>query len=80
MADKQLKNLAEISSPETTDIVYLVHDPSGTPADKKITLANLLTGMKGIKSDPPVGGYQIANIYLDASLKIVVVYNETPIS
>ena len=76
MADSKLTDLSEDTAPTTDDIVYVVNDPTGTPGDKKVTLANLLTGMLGIKSEPPSGGYQIANIYLNASLEIVIVYND----
>jgi len=79
MADTQLVDLTEDTSPTTDDIVYVVNSPGGTPADRKVTLANLLTGMKGIKSDPPSTGYTITNIYLNASLEIVVVYNDVAI-
>ena len=79
MADSELKDLNEDTTPSTDDIVYVVDDPTGSPTDKKVTLANLLTGMKGIKSDPPSNCYTISNIYLDASLRIVVVYNDVAI-
>ena len=79
MADKKLTALTEDISPTTDDIVYVVNDPSGTPAGKKVSLANLLTGMKGIKSDPPSNCYTISNIYLNASLEIVIVYNDVAI-
>lgn len=79
MADSELINIAEDTSPTTDDVVYVVNDPGGTPADKRVTLANLLTGMKGIKSEPPSGGYTIVNLYLNAAKEIVVVYDETPI-
>ncbi len=42
MADTKLVNLAEDTAPTESDIVYLVDDPSGSPTDKKTTLANLL--------------------------------------
>jgi len=79
MADTKLADLTEDTTPTTDDIVYVVNSPGGTPADRKVTLANLLSGMKGIKSDPPSTCYQITNIYLDASLKIVIVYNDVAI-
>ena len=79
MADKKLTSLTEDTSPTTDDIVYVVDDPGGTPTGKKVTLSNLLTGMKGIKSNPPSGCYTIANIYLNASLEIVIVYNDVAI-
>ena len=79
MADSKLKDLKEDTSPSVDDIVYVVNDPDGSHTDGKITLANLLTGMKGIKSDPPSNCYTISNIYLNASLEIVIVYNDVAI-
>jgi len=79
MADAKLTALAESTTPVPTDIVYVVVTPGGTPAEKKVTLSNLFDGMKGIKSDPPSTGYTITNIYLNASLEIVVVYNDVAI-
>jgi len=79
MADTKLIDLVEDTSPTTDDLVYVVNSPGGTPGDKKVTLANLLSGMLGVKSEPPSNCYQITNIYLDASLKIVIVYNDVAI-
>lgn len=42
MADTALTGLTEDSSPSTTDIVYTVKDPGGTPLSRKVTIANLL--------------------------------------
>ena len=75
MADKKLTALTEDTSPTTDDIVYVVNNPGGTPAEKKVTLANLLNGMLGIRSEPASGGYRIVNLYLDASKDIVAVYD-----
>ena len=74
MADKKLTALTEDTSPTTDDIVYVVNNPGGTPAAKKVTLANLLTGMLGIRSEPPSGGYKITNIYMNASAEVVIEY------
>ena len=42
MADTKLTGLAAITSAVGTDIVYVVSDPGGTPASKKISVTNLL--------------------------------------
>ncbi len=42
--DFRLRDLTAITTPSSTDILYIVHDPSGTPVDRKITVANLLAG------------------------------------
>ena len=49
MADSKLADLTAITTPATTDILYLVHDPAGTPVDRKITVANLL-GASAVKA------------------------------
>lgn len=41
MADSKLSDLPATSSPATTDILYIVTDPAGTPADKKVTVGDL---------------------------------------
>jgi hypothetical protein len=40
MADTKVSELAEITNPALTDLLYVVADPGGTPASKKATLAN----------------------------------------
>ena len=77
MADTKLNDLAEDTSPTTDDIVYVVNNPGGTPEDKKVTLANLLVGMAGIRSEPPSNCYQITNIYMNASAEVVIEYKGT---
>lgn len=41
MADTALAALTDGSTAQATDIIYAVRDPSGTPLDRKITLANV---------------------------------------
>jgi hypothetical protein len=43
MADTKLTALTEDASPTTDDLIYTVHDPAGTPASRKVTIANLDT-------------------------------------
>lgn len=45
MADTKLTALTETTSPATTDDVYIVTTPGGTPASKRCTIANLKTAM-----------------------------------
>jgi hypothetical protein len=40
--DEKLTDLDAIASPALTDVMYIVDDPSGTPASKKITVGNVL--------------------------------------
>jgi hypothetical protein len=43
MADTKLSDLTADASPTTDDLVYVVNDPGGTPASRKVTIANLDT-------------------------------------
>lgn len=42
MADTKLVDMTDGSTAEATDIIYAVRDPSGTPANRKLSLANVL--------------------------------------
>jgi len=42
LANEKLTQQTESTSPASTDIIYAVVDPSGTPLDRKIQLANIL--------------------------------------
>jgi len=49
MADKKITALVELAeTPNDADLVALVDDVVGTPTTKKITIANLLGGIKDI--------------------------------
>lgn len=50
MADSKLTALAAITTASTDDLLYVVDDPGGTPASKKITFDNVQ------KSISQVGG------------------------
>lgn len=41
MADTALASLTDGSTAQATDIIYAVRDPSGTPLDRKLTIANV---------------------------------------
>ena len=41
-ADSEVQDLSAITSPATGDVLYVVDDPTGTPASRKITIGNLL--------------------------------------
>lgn len=43
MADTKISALTADTSPTTDDLVVTVNDPGGTPANRKVTLANLIT-------------------------------------
>jgi len=42
MAGSKLASLVEITTPADDDLLYLVNDPAGVPADRKISVSNLL--------------------------------------
>jgi len=42
MADSKLTELTEITAPISTDITYLVSDPGGSPAEKKLALSHVI--------------------------------------
>lgn len=48
MADTKLTALTETTSPATSDDVYVVTTPGGTPASKRCTIANLKTAMGAV--------------------------------
>ena len=41
MADRRITELTALTSPTQKDLLYVVDDPTGTPASKKISLYNL---------------------------------------
>lgn len=45
MASSKLADLTATTTPASTDIVYVVVDPSGTPLDRKSTIGNLVNGL-----------------------------------
>lgn len=42
MADQKLRELTETTTPVSTDLVYTVVDPGGTPLDRKLEIGSLL--------------------------------------
>ncbi len=55
MADKKITALTELTAAIGTDVTVIVDDPSGSPATKKITVANLIGGAIAAKGDIYVG-------------------------
>jgi hypothetical protein len=53
MADTKLADLTALTAPSGDDLLYVVDDPAGTPADRKLALDNLFT--RGtITADSPI--------------------------
>lgn len=48
MADTKITALTADTSPTSDDLVVTVNDPGGTPANKKVTAANLITKAHGL--------------------------------
>jgi hypothetical protein len=42
MADAKISALAELTQPDFNDLLVIIDDPAGIPADKKIQVSNLL--------------------------------------
>lgn len=56
MADQNVTQLTEITSPALTDLLYVGADPAGTPADRKATIASVLKLI-----------YPVGSVYINAS-------------
>ena len=56
MANQKLTALTEDTTPSTTDIVYSVKAPGGTPLSRKVTHANLAVEGTSIRSTGEAGG------------------------
>jgi hypothetical protein len=48
MADSKITALTADTSPSSDDLIVTVNDPSGTPANRKVTLANAITKAHGL--------------------------------
>lgn len=56
MADAKITALSADTSPTTDDLLITVNDPGGTPANKKVTIANLLTLVPSVLFSVTKGG------------------------
>lgn len=54
-ADTKLTGLTELTTPTTTDILYIVDDPGGTPLSRKITRDNLIANWVGSSNITTLG-------------------------
>ncbi len=55
MADTKITGLAADTSPTSDDLTVTVNDPAGTPANKKVTLGNLITKAHGLSDTTVIG-------------------------
>lgn len=72
MADTKLTALTETTAPATTDDVYIVTTPGGTPASKRCTIANLKTAM-GLGQGARV--YNSGNISINDNTLTALTFN-----
>lgn len=64
MADAKVTALTELTAVESTDLLYVIDDPAGTPAGKKATVANVLQG-----GGVDYGYYRQEDMYLACALQ-----------
>lgn len=61
MADTKLADLTALTAPSGDDLLYVVDDPAGTPADRKLALDNLFTRGTVTASSPVIDAAQTWN-------------------
>lgn len=71
MTDSKLTALTEDTNPTIDDLVYVVNDPDGTPAEKKVTVENLLSlhtpGTFVDRGDPSVVDFDEGDLTTDGA-------------
>ena len=76
MADRKITELTALTAPTQKDLLYVVDDPTGTPASKKISLYNLfgsvpantsISGTLNVSANTTING---ANTVVSANLNI----------
>jgi hypothetical protein len=71
MSDVKISSLPEKTSPVGTDILYIKSDPAGTPADMKMTIANMFAAMSGSLLTAVAGTVTASKaLIVDASKKL----------
>lgn len=55
MADQKITQLTADTSPTSDDLTVTVNDPGGTPANKKVTLGDLVTKAHGLSDTTVIG-------------------------
>lgn len=72
MADIKLTALTAATVASDDDLLYVVDDPGGTPASKKITVANFITSIQGTGlGDVAAGNHTHAGVYEPADATIL---------
>jgi len=86
MADRKITELTALSAPNQKDLLYVVDDPNGTPASKKISLYNLfgsvpantsITGTLSVSANTTLSGSKssVNNGIITLSTKTTVASN-----
>lgn len=75
MADSKLADLTADASPTSDDLIYTVNSPGGTPADRKVTLANLASALAGMAG---MTGAFVAQSTYDANTILKADVDNTP--
>lgn len=70
MADAKISALTADTSPTSDDLTVTVNDPGGTPANRKVTLGNLITKAHGLSDSTVVG---VASGVLTSGVDVAVV-------
>lgn len=76
MADQKVTALAEETAALTSDILYIVDDPGGTPISKKITIANLFAAKTGEIFLTAGGGWPSTTLGSSANTQTEYVTND----
>jgi hypothetical protein len=77
MADQELTDLTETTTPASTDLIYIVIDPGGTPADRKATLATLATQLATFSGMTSVF---VSKSLFDANTILAATADNTPVA
>jgi len=70
MADLKITGLTADTTPSSDDLIPTVNDPAGTPANRKVTLANAITKAHGLSDSTVVG---VASGVLTSGTDVAVV-------
>lgn len=68
MADAKLTALTADTAPTKDDLLYLVTDPAGTPASRKVTMSDLVGGWIGIADSWTYASTSTINIPTDGTV------------
>lgn len=72
MADVKVSALTAATTASDDDLLYVVDDPAGTPASKKITVANFITSIQGTGAgDVAAGNHTHTGVYEPANANLL---------